>query len=401
MQIQPTRLLRFRKYLIPVEVPKLPRQTEPAPTGRASLAELLVKFPGQVQVKALPDEQLTLENQLPWQFRVVRQGRVDFQSLPVHDHRPAQVAIIKQGSSVGRACCLVGPGNNAIVEAGFHFDVDRLVKSLKLGRFHPYLNRYRAQGDLQTRANLPAATEIRGTVAAINNRAAHNFYHWLIEIAPRIAALDMAGIESDYFLIDCQSRFQQSVLGMLGIPQDRIVQPHCRMHVRSDEMIFVPQTSRAVLKHFVAMLDKSIQSDPTANRLLYISRRQARNRRIVNEKELERYLIANGFETVCFENLAVADQFRLLRESATIVTAHGAALANTIFARPGTNIIEIFPRRRSNLTLYPGLSQAMNLQHTSVLGEYTPVWRNIRVAISDVEFALEQLHSRCNSARAA
>lgn len=402
MQIKRTRLLRYRKYLIPVELPKFRPETEPAPTGIATLTELAKKFPDQVRLQDLTP-QLPVSDHQPWQFRVVSKRNAQYRNLTSPMQQAVQIAAIKNGASVGRSCCLIGPANHAVIEAGFHFDVNVLVNSLKLGRFHPYLRRYRAQGDLRTRATLPVATHISGTVAALNNRAAHNFYHWLIEIAPRIAAIELAGIEPDYFLIDCQSGFQKSILAMLGIRPERVLQPHSGLHVRSDEMIFVPETNVAVLKHFVAMLEKCIQWDASAQRRLYISRRQARNRKIVNEIELERFLVANGFESVCFEDLTVADQFRLMRESATVVTAHGAALANTIFARPGTNIVEIFPQSRSNLALYPGLSQSMGLQHISILGEYTPLWRNIRVDMRDIEFALEQLaykKSTCTSVAA-
>jgi capsular polysaccharide biosynthesis protein len=125
------------------------------------------------------------------------------------------------------------------------------------------------------------------------------------------------------------------------------------------------------------------------NRKIYISRRKARNRHVVDEHAVERTLIARGFESVCFEDLSVAEQIALMRRAKTIVTTHGAALANTIFAPAGACVIEIFPRQRKNISLYASLSHALGLEHRVVLGDYT--WRkNIRLDLGTLEVALEE-----------
>ena len=77
-----------------------------------------------------------------------------------------------------------------------------------------------------------------------------------------------------------------------------------------------------------------------------------------------------------------------MRESQVIVTTHGAALANSIFAAPGTNVIELFPVRRINLDLYPNLSRIFELRHQSILVPTTKYRQSLRVDLSLIESAL-------------
>ncbi len=74
------------------------------------------------------------------------------------------------------------------------------------------------------------------------------------------------------------------------------------------------------------------------SRRIYISRKTAAHRKLVNEQELEQKLKAYGFESYSFDRLDFADQVRVMRSAECIVTVHGAALANLIFAQPGTKV---------------------------------------------------------------
>lgn len=76
---------------------------------------------------------------------------------------------------------------------------------------------------------------------------------------------------------------------------------------------------------------------------LYVSRRSALARRMVNEAELEAALTAQGFHVVELENIPFQEQVELFRGAKVIVGPHGSGLANVVFSSPGALLIELMP----------------------------------------------------------
>ena len=96
---------------------------------------------------------------------------------------------------------------------------------------------------------------------------------------------------------------------------------------------------------------KKIFSNELSNspfRNIYISRLDSNNRVITNEKDLINYLEKYNFEIYTLSNLNFLDQIKLFNESKTIISMHGAALSNLIFANKRTKVIEIAPNFNLN-----------------------------------------------------
>ena len=85
------------------------------------------------------------------------------------------------------------------------------------------------------------------------------------------------------------------------------------------------------------------QKENNSYRNIYISRRDSKNRKITNEKNLINYLKKYNFETYVLSELNFIDQIKLFEEAKIIVSLHGAGLANLIFSNAKTKIIEISP----------------------------------------------------------
>jgi hypothetical protein len=78
---------------------------------------------------------------------------------------------------------------------------------------------------------------------------------------------------------------------------------------------------------------------------IFISRRGTR--RLINESEVKGLLSSHGFETVYFEDLAIAEQWALMRNATDVVAIHGAALGCLAFqpadaAEPPLSVVELF-----------------------------------------------------------
>ena len=104
---------------------------------------------------------------------------------------------------------------------------------------------------------------------------------------------------------------------------------------------------------------------------VYVSRNDARLRRVLNEQRLIPKLEALGFQRAVLGDLPIPRQVALFRQAEIIVAPHGAGLAHIAWCRPGTKIIEFFPspdgprgRVRNASYDYWLLSQLLRLDYT-------------------------------------
>jgi len=75
---------------------------------------------------------------------------------------------------------------------------------------------------------------------------------------------------------------------------------------------------------------------------LYITRKNAHSRNIINENLVVDLLFSLGFEIVELELLNVLDQIKLFSQAEVIIAPHGAGLTNLVFCTPNTKVLEIF-----------------------------------------------------------
>lgn len=78
-----------------------------------------------------------------------------------------------------------------------------------------------------------------------------------------------------------------------------------------------------------------------AGERIYISRRAANRRRVVNEEEIVPLLNKFGFQTVCMEELPFQDQVKVMSRARYVVSNHGAGLTNMLFMQDGARVLEL------------------------------------------------------------
>lgn len=76
---------------------------------------------------------------------------------------------------------------------------------------------------------------------------------------------------------------------------------------------------------------------------MYVSRRKAARRSVVNEIEIEVMLAKHGFESVCFEDYTILEQIYLMQNTDFIISMHGAGLTNCLFMKPQSILLELTP----------------------------------------------------------
>jgi tetratricopeptide (TPR) repeat protein len=212
-------------------------------------------------------------------------------------------------------------------------------------------DKYSAQHSIFYNQNLPAVQSVESTVAVLAGLANEMYFHWIMDILPRLDLLCRSGFDLadiDYFLVSDRLPFQRETLQLLDIPASKIITVTTPLHLQADRLIVpsypsspawaAPWACQWIRSRFLA----KIQSSDRGGDRLYITRQFTKTRRVINETEVVELLRSLGFKSVALETLSVPEQAALFAQAAVIVAPHGGGLTNTVFCQPGTKIIELF-----------------------------------------------------------
>lgn len=175
-----------------------------------------------------------------------------------------------------------------------------------------------------------------------------NYYHWMVELLPRLQLLDddpaWAGLP--LMVPESLPAFARETLQIAGLMGRAVFLPE-GLH-RFDSLV-VPSIlsppshpSPLAVDWLRTRLGQPMLPAEQRRRRLYISRRDAGTRFACNEAELEAMLGRYGFETVVMSGLTVAQQIALFASAEVVVGIHGASLTNLAFTESGACVIELF-----------------------------------------------------------
>jgi hypothetical protein len=203
------------------------------------------------------------------------------------------------------------------------------------------------------RTHLPRPQQLSGkTLSLVTPEAAGNYHHWTMDLLPRVGQAERAGFalrEFDHVLIkDRGLPYQLEALRRLGIDEEKIIRVNNGTHLQA-EVLVVPSVRHDNLRVGRNDLEYTrrlyLPQEPlpsTAKRRLYVSRRDASFRRVLNEAELMPVLREHGFEEVAMSTMSVAEQAKLFSEASVLVGPNGSAFANLVFANPSCHVVEFF-----------------------------------------------------------
>lgn len=287
-----------------------------------------------------------VEEPLYWQFRIKTFSR-----------RPSFVAVLPEGRLYsGRSDTVISPDNKLIWDASQLF--------FRKPEQHPVFG-------LNA---LPRARRTEETVAVLTFCSSHNYYHWLFDVLPKLYLLRESGLSIDTFLLSRNSEkaFHHETLSWLNIPRDKIVRPSRGFHLQARQLV-VPSPAGSLPSSWACtflrreILFKTLTKRKKGYERLYISRSDASYRKVKNDQQVTALLAYFGFKHVVLKGMSVAEQARLFYSADVIVSAHGAGLANLVFCRPGTKVVEIFAAKYVNLC-YWLLSSYMELDYHYLFG---------------------------------
>lgn len=261
-----------------------------------------------------------------------------------------------------------------------------------------------AAGRAAAAARSVGEERLPGTTANLVVNGAGNYYHWMLQALPMLSVLrdgtDLAAV--DRFLVPPLRPFVTETLERAGVPLDRCVPVAAPAPVYRCERLVAATT---LLHHlppppwatgFVRDLFASELATAAANAdasdggaMLYVRRgTDARRRVLLNEDALVAELRTVGVRDVAMDGLGVAEQAALFASARVVVAVHGAALANLVFCRPGTRVVELLPANAS-VVVYSLLSHQLGLDHRAVVGTEARPPRRFRSFVADADLRVD------------
>lgn len=233
--------------------------------------------------------------------------------------------------------------------------------------------------------------------------ADNNNYHWFFDCLPRLYLVletvkepiqiimrrDMAAYQLETLRFVLQDHPQAEVV-YIGKHEkwqmERFVLPSFLAKAQSG---YLPPDAAAWLRYKVWRGYGVRQSG--LKRRIYISRANAKTRRVLNEPDLLPLLARYGVEVVRAEELSYQQQVQLFFEAEAVVAPHGAGLTNLLFSEQ-CRVLEFHPADRIK-THYFLLCKGLGFRYSAVVGSEGDARENYTVDVHEVERWLENIQS--------
>jgi hypothetical protein len=226
------------------------------------------------------------------------------------------------------------------------------------------------------RTQLPKPQVLKGKTLVLAGTGGDTYFHWMTDVLPRIRLAVKAGYPPgsfDQVLVNgVDEPFQKSTLQELGIPLNQcrfFDKKECAFLLEEAVLPSLPGVPGVVPPETVEFLQGSFSPKKTdRGQKIFIGRGKAKHRALLHEGEISGNLLKRGFDSVDCGKLSVQEQAEVFGATEIVVGAHGAALTNLIFCRPGTLVLELFSPRYVN-PCYRDLCVAGGLRHSGVIGD--------------------------------
>lgn len=304
---------------------------------------------------------------------------------PAYSADPVVLAELRGGAVVRDGAFVFTERNELLRES-----VDRLSSIDGLCNSHPQL-----EGELGQTPPEPSPE----TVAVLGCQRAVNYFHWWIDVIAKLWVIQNSPYRNCRLVTPPLTEgFQRESLHLLKqsvTPMTRPLQRFKRLVYARGLTYGSAQAIAPQVFEFAQWCRGKLELAPTTRRRkLFLSRRSARRRRLINEDQVLAAL--PGFERIELESLSVAEETALFAEASVIVAPHGAGLTNLLFCTGPTAVVELVYddapphvyRRLAGLLGHPYIAVGCKPETQARL---KPGQRDMSAPIGDVSAAVSRL----------
>lgn len=217
----------------------------------------------------------------------------------------------------------------------------------------------------------------RKKVIALWSHKFLGYYHWIVDVLPKICRLKSAlGAEFDKCVL-CYPRSRQPYeiesLAHLGISESQIIDTSSGINLSTEMVWAIAAPGWHCGSPNIAFLREYFVPEPShpASRKLYLSRSSGRRRICTNDRETFKILEPHGFEFIEEKPRTLNEQIELFATAEAVVSPHGGAMTNMVWCNPGSLWIEL-----AESSYYPpfyrGLAESCGIRYKAVLTESGP-----------------------------
>ena len=237
-------------------------------------------------------------------------------------------------------------------------------------------------------------------VFSVANRLDKSYYHWTLEILPRILVATQTPSFNNYKILIAQhspSYTKESIAFLfpslaVNIEEVKVFQRVITNTTRLIPFLHIRDTSTRMMNIYypemIVKLNKlahqqienikDIQKKYPIH--LIISRKNALQRRILNEEETVKYLGKYGFVNICLEELPFKEQLLHFYYAKKVIAVHGAGITNIIYGK-NLKLLELFPKERTirDAHYFAQISAALNFDHFLLKYKSSNINQDLRI----------------------
>ena len=174
-------------------------------------------------------------------------------------------------------------------------------------------------------------------------------YHWFTEVVPKLLLIEAQAREFVLLLPD--TPYVRTIgiesIKLLGVLFADVQWMEDSAFYEVPDLYYISRIAAPGQVNDSLMQEinlRLVTKELRAKRRFYVSRSDAKIRKVLNEEELEPVLTNHGYEIIRPEGRSLAQQINLFSKCDSLLGIHGAGLTNCLFMPPGGTVIELLKR---------------------------------------------------------
>lgn len=212
------------------------------------------------------------------------------------------------------------------------------------------------------------------------NSYSTNFFHWFLDALPKLEfqSRELAGDAKDHVFVVPSDHRLQFIIDSLRAFDFKFVIQKKNQFFSIDCLIFLPDiapTGNYRSKEIKSLRDRLRsrlllnQDKKAGNKKVYITRANAKKRKIVNESDLLPILRETGFSIIDMDRLTFKEQIEAMHNAEILVSLHGAGLTHMIWMKNSASVLEIRSRGDHQNNCYFALASDLDFDYYYVLAD--------------------------------
>ena len=219
----------------------------------------------------------------------------------------------------------------------------------------------------------PPAVHLKGNWTSIVSHwcpisRTRNYYHWLFDAIPRLACLTHFPADVEILVPGVLPNFAEETLLLLGLKNRYRITQEQHLLIESYFYSGLVGMTGCHNPYAVRYLRRSfLQHTQTFGlpRYFFIGRKHS-SRGIQNNDQVESFFKDQGWAVIYLEDLSFRQQLSLFAGAKAVCALHGAGLANLVWSRPGTFVLELFADNYLHGT-FEGIAKINRLKYRSAV----------------------------------